>query len=360
MSEPKRRLKKAVINFLSLCPRGVNRLPVMYKADDGNGTGTVDIDTLIKASAEFDDNGEITAVVYAPELLDSQNELASAEVIKEAMYDAAQRGLNIDVRHNNKALPKTEAFIAQSYIIKKGDPDFTDMKDYHGAPVDVTGGWAVQIKILNPELRKAYKDKAWNGISMGGFAASSVEKSDDIIARLVEYLSGKPLPTPRKDTEMTKEEMEANNAVLIAGIAKAVADAIKPPEVKPAPVVKSDEAPVFKGSLANAKEVRAHRFAVKRHELAKSLDWSNDESVAAYTEALEALNKEEGTDAPVKSETEIRLEKELKEARKRSNQIPANDKPVVTDETVAKADELKAMGKSIANYANKRWAKKQA
>jgi hypothetical protein len=158
-----RRIKKAKINFLSLCPRGANQLPTILKDD-----GTFTLQTLVKASEDFDVKGELLNVVYAPELRDSQGDIASAEVIKEAMYDSSKSGMNIDIRHNNVAVPKDKAFIAESFIVQKGDARFADFKDYTGKAVDVTGAWATVVKIEDAELKRLYKTGEWNGVSMGG------------------------------------------------------------------------------------------------------------------------------------------------------------------------------------------------
>ncbi len=364
MSTPKRRLTKAVINFLSLCPRGCNRLPVMYK-EDGDNTA-IDLDMLTKASEKFSDNGEILAVVYAPELLDAQNELASAAVIKEAAYDAAKRGVNLDLRHNEKALPKADAYIAESFIVQKNDPRFTDFKDYSGDTVDVTGGWAVVLKIENESLRKAYRDKTWDGISMGGFASRTLEKSDDVLARLEKLLN------PRKDDfPMDAKELEAiltkNNATLVTGIGEALAKAMAPKEETEAEKVAKEKAakekaagvtaPVFKGDITDPKAVKAHSFAVKKFNLAKGLDFdatraaAAEEARKASETALEAINKEESGEQPEKDPEVARLEKELADALKTSNQ-PMKKENSGTSKITKEQAEIN-FGKSIAAAANK-------
>ncbi len=353
----KRRFTKANINFLSLCPRGVNRLPVIYKSEDKS----LNLDTIIKASEGFDDNGELTAVVYAPEFRDSEGDIASAAVIKEAMYESARNGLSIDMRHNEKALPKTAAFIAESFIVQKGDARFTDMKDYNDKPVDVTGAWAVVIKIEDKGLRKAYKDKEWNGISMGGTAAVEMEKadlSDNVLEKLAKLLN---TPTGKEDNDMTDKELKdalaANNEALAASVATAVAKAMKPTEA--APVVKEEAkpvvltAPIFKGSMSDIKAVKAHQLELKKFNLAKAVDFNDDKSVETYMAELAKLDEATGEKTIEKSAKEVELEKELAEERKRSNQ-PAPTEISGEKKVVTKEADMFAMGKAMAGHMNER------
>ncbi|MCK5614265.1 terminase, partial [Candidatus Pacearchaeota archaeon] len=44
----------------------------------------------------MNEQGEITCVVYAPDMVDSQGDSASAAVIKDFAYDFAKNGGNID------------------------------------------------------------------------------------------------------------------------------------------------------------------------------------------------------------------------------------------------------------------------
>ena len=149
-----RRIKKARIQFVSLVPKGANGIATIYKDD-----GSFNFGLLVKdAGSAFADKGELVAVVYAPERRDSQGDIASAEVIKEALYESARNGFDIDIRHDGKAVPRDKAFVAESFIVQKNDPRFTDMKDYSGTPVDPTGSWGVVLKIDDQELRKLYRE----------------------------------------------------------------------------------------------------------------------------------------------------------------------------------------------------------
>jgi hypothetical protein len=335
----KRRLLKAAITHLSLCPRGMNRLPVIYKSDDG----TVDFDTLVKADSKFAENGELTAVVYAPELRDREGDIASSQVIKEAMYDASKRGIALDIRHNFQAIPKDRAYIAESFIVQKGDPRFCSMKDYEGNAVDVTGGWAVVVKIDDPALRKEYSEGRWNGVSMAGTGTFEVEKSDKALALLEQLLNGQAVPAKapvKEQEEMTKEEIAAmiaeSNKIVLAEVAKMLTP--KPPEIK-----KEAGEPILKESdRENSVAIRKHLFAVRKYDLKKGVVWADTESVNAYLADLAVLQKEEA-----EALAEI---KKQEDAAKASRQIAGNE--TTPTAPVLKDDDLFALGRKGGQAAN--------
>src|SRR5690606_3383333 len=206
-----RRIKKARITHISLVPRGANRMPVLYKQD-----GSIQFDLLTKVGSDFDEEGELLAVVYVPELRDSQGDIASAKVVKEMMHSFAKEGKGIDIRHDGKPVGKDRAFVAEQFLVQKGDSRFAGFKDYDGNEVDVTGAWAVIIKIEDEELRRLYREGQWNGVSMGGVGEVEEEKE----GILKEILKALGLANNRNngDQDMTAEELakalEKNNESL--------------------------------------------------------------------------------------------------------------------------------------------------
>lgn len=304
----RRRIKAAKITHISLVPRGANRMPVIFKADDQ----TLDVELLIKTGDDFLEKGELTALVYAPEQRDTQGDIASAEVIKTMMYDAARDGVSIDVRHDGVALNKTQAYVAESFLVQKGDPRFEGIKTYDGTVVDPMGSWGVVLKIDDPVLRQKYRDGEWTGVSMGGTAEVVSEKSDgmaeQVIAALTQALGISP---NTEDIDMTKDELtavlkESNEALaksIVTGVKELVAtkkeeekpakkeDHINdpPPKKKKAPV-----APIFKGDMTDSDALVAHQRKLALFTLRKDVDWADGESVAEYAENLIAFKEEFG------------------------------------------------------------------
>lgn len=219
-----RRIKKAAIKFISLVPAGANQIEPVYKSD-----GSVSFGTLVKSSANFDDQGELTAVVYAPNMRDAQGDIADADVVKQMAHDFIANGASVDINHDGKPLPKEKARVAETFLVQKSDERFHGWKDTKGNPVDLAGAWATIIKIEDPELRKKYRSGDWAGVSMGGTAVVESEKSSDVVSRLAEALNQLTARTSNaepvtKSTDMTPQELEAvltkSNQTVLAGVAE--------------------------------------------------------------------------------------------------------------------------------------------
>lgn len=210
---PQARLLKIWMKELSLVPRGANQLATVYKTDGDESDVT--LDTVTKFDEE---QGELLAVVYAPEQRDSQGHIASKTVIKEMAYDAAKEGYRLDIKHAGRKLSTEEAFVAERFIVAKGDERFANWKNYQGETVDLTGAFANVIKIEDSELREKFKSGEWNGVSLGG----------DALLR--------PEPEPAKKTATTKdpdmdpeqlaEALKKSNADLAAAIVEGVVEGI--------------------------------------------------------------------------------------------------------------------------------------
>lgn len=93
------------------------------------------------------------AEVYAPGLPDSDGEFMDEDTIRKMAYDFMHDlGLkNIDVGHNNE---KQDACVVESFIARKGDPDF------------LAGSWVVGVHIADPELWGKVKKGEINGFSI--------------------------------------------------------------------------------------------------------------------------------------------------------------------------------------------------
>lgn len=99
--------------------------------------------------------------VYAPGVIDSQRDFMRADEIRKAAYDFLRRGTTdaIDTQHDNQ---KNGAYVVESSLSKKGDPDF---------PIE--GTWVVGIHVPNEEL--------WGKIEKGEIGGLSME----VVARRI-------------------------------------------------------------------------------------------------------------------------------------------------------------------------------
>lgn len=280
-----RRIKKARIDFISLCPKGANTFRTMYKADGINADFEL---SLLKAKDSVEEKGELLAVVYAPEVMDSQGDIASKEVIKEAMHSAAKNGLKLDIRHDGKEVSKDDAYIAESFEIIKGDDRFAGVKDYNGKEVDVTGGWGILVKIQNDDLRKLYKENGWQGVSMGGvMQVEPLEKESNEIIILLKKIGAALVgskPEPKGESDMTKEEVTALVKEILAEAQKAQ---------KPDEPVKDEAKKDDAFDATNPEQVGKYLFNLRKQQLAQDVDWKDVASVAQYYTALVDLEKEQ-------------------------------------------------------------------
>lgn len=316
-----RRIKKADITFVSLVPRGANRLPVLWKDGDQErqvvplGPGLQNAVYLGKA---FEEEGLLTCVVYVPELADAQGDVASAEVIKDMAHGYLQRMGAIDVRHDTKALPRDEVAPVESFIIQKGDPRFVNLKTLDGTAVDATGGWAMVIKVGPEALRAKFRSGEWNGVSMYGTALVEPVAKEALPDALAKRLGGNPNP---EEIDMTPEELkkalEESNKGLAETIVTGLVKALKPePKADNTKDNAEPEVPVikFEGDPANLDDVREHQ---RKLRVAK-VDWSDPKSVAAYE--AEVAKEQEATkkaDEAAKSPELRAAEAELAKAQER-------------------------------------------
>ena len=290
-----RRIKKAAIKFISLCPAGANLIDTVYKTDGG-----VTFNTLVKAADKFDEEGEITAVVYAPNHRDAQGDIADATVVKQMAHDFIANGANIDISHDGKPVGRDRARVAETFLVQKGDARFVGWKDRKGQDVDLTGAWATVIKIDDPELRRKYRSGDWAGVSMGGTAEVEHEKAESALEKFLEILTkvtNPPTNPTTNETEMTPQELQtildAQKTAMKEGFAD-LAKALKP-EAPAVPVKKQDGPPELPEALwSNEKAVRKHLRDVELYELRKALlPHSPSEFLQAQTELRKAWTAED-------------------------------------------------------------------
>lgn len=362
MKNKRYRIKKAAITHISLVPAGKNLLRTVFKEKRDDGSQEVEFATMVKADAEA---GELLAVVYAPDLPDADGHEAPQQVIKEFAYQFLRDHRNVDIRHDLKTLAPDAAYVAESFIIAKGDARFADFKNTAGQPVDVTGGWGVVIKIEDPALRAAYRSGAWTGVSMYGDAvltplAKEADGDEDaLVQRLFDRL------TKAKELQMTKEELQAllaeNNKAVMAEVRKEL-EALKPKpegEGDNKPAASELKAPVFKGDVSDKTALAAYQKELVTFRLQKEIETATAKGDFSKVEELIAeLSK--GSDPEISDEEakiekgdspEVkRLKKELVKLQKASAQPDEGDPSLDKKATLAK--ERTAAAKRIAALVN--------
>lgn len=314
--------------------------------------GTIQFETLVKAGAE----NELLAVIYAPDRPDDDGDFAEAPVIKSMAHEYLRDHRNLDMEHDGKKLPNTAAYVAESFIVAKGDSRFTDWKDYDGKPVgDLTGAWANVIKLEDPALQKAYREGTLDGVSMFGRAAVEPVDTKAAAKRVAEAL-GKAQGT-QGDLNMTQEELKAlfsSFKVEISDMVKSALAGIKTEPVKTEPVKDELKAPTFKGSVTSDKDLEAFENELRAHEMQKALAAGtlSPEKVAEMRKAL-AVGEPSDKDAGIESTdtpTERELKRQLFKARKARNAPERKGGEATSEEEQLAANH--AEGMLIAKAAN--------
>ena len=319
-----RRIIEADIKFVSLCPAGMNGIQTLYKSADKR----VEFRGVSKASTAFDERGEIYACVWAPGRLDREGDWADSETVEKMAHAFAKNGLRVDMVHNEKTLSKEDVYVAENFIIQKGDERFGGMTDHEGRDIgDLTGGWGIVLKVLNEDLRKAYREGAWNGVSMAGPAVVA-DEAPPIDAKLVEQMKTALGIRDEKEVEVTKEEMEAllkaHTEGLAALVKKEVADAITDlvEESGSGEGGEGGQGDVVELDLNDPEAVEKHINALK---LAK-IDKNDPEALQKH---LDSLKKGKGENKPA----------------------PSNSPGEGGSEHLSKSEERMALGRRLAMLA---------
>ncbi len=94
----------------------------------------------------------VTGQVYAPDTLDAHGHFMSAAELKRVAHQFMLDGLltSIDVQHDNQTI---QASIVESFIARKGDPDFEE------------GSWVATVKVNDVAIWQQIKDGEINGYS---------------------------------------------------------------------------------------------------------------------------------------------------------------------------------------------------
>lgn len=219
---PKRKLKDIDVTYISLVRAGANKKTILYKSDSQDSPVWQKEIPLLK-----EEEGVVYGIVYSPGEVDTQGDITTAKEIKKAAYNFLKhkRVDNVDKNHSFK---KEDAYVCESWIIRKGDPLF---------PKEKEGSWAVGIKIESEELKKEIKEGKIKAISMAGTAkVKEVQKAstmDELIATLKEIFQSVNLSISgnfynsdlKKGENMPKEPKEQLEK---EDLAKIVKEALEP------------------------------------------------------------------------------------------------------------------------------------
>mgnify|MGYP001336801208 CR=1 FL=1 len=157
------KIKDLSVSFLSLVKAPATGKALTLKSEDPNKR--FQVFELTKTDGE---RMVAYGIVYAPNQVDSHGDEASEVAIRRAAYEFMReaRLKNIDVEHNFK---NEMAFVAESWLVRKGDALFPDEPE---------GAWAVGIQVGDPDLWEKLKSGELTGLSLAGIAAMTLDEDE--------------------------------------------------------------------------------------------------------------------------------------------------------------------------------------
>jgi hypothetical protein len=120
----------------------------------------------------------VWAEVYAPDRPDADNEFMRADEIEKMAYDfmKSMKLDAVDHQHSQNEADAAGCVVVESFIARKGDPDF------------IEGAWVVGMYIGNDELWEKVEKGEINGFSM---EAMVIKEKQDVELEIPPVLSGK-------------------------------------------------------------------------------------------------------------------------------------------------------------------------
>lgn len=287
------------VSFLSLVKTPATGKGLTLKAADGERPAAFDL--VVKN----DDMMRAYGVVYAPDQEDAHGDTADADTIRKAQAEFMREGRlkNIDTEHS---FTSEMAYVAESWLVRKGDPLFPDEPE---------GSWAVGIQIGDPDLWKQLKSGELTGISLAGIARMEPGPDDPAhprytekdaapgwVERFIKALTGVNPQEPVEETDMTKDEVQALvGETLKSVLPDALKDAMKtagdPPAQEEPTEVEKAVAAALKAHGIEPKEPAAGEGEGDQTDIQKAVD-------EAVTKALGTKVDDAITKALAKGATE--------------------------------------------------------
>jgi hypothetical protein len=217
---PGMKLTDLTVEWISLVKRPANGRGVILKAADSRGHPL----RLVKADGMLH---RLYGIVYAPDEMDAHGDWADAETIRQAADDFMRNGraMQVDKEHDFTPVP---AFVAESWLIRKGDPLFPEERE---------GAWAVGIQVEDSSLWEAIKAGEVEGISLAGtarvgkgfwhrfFQRKEHDMTPDEVRALVREVIDETAKAAEAEAEREKLEKSLNEkAEAIEALKKALAE----------------------------------------------------------------------------------------------------------------------------------------
>jgi len=313
------KLEKTQVLFISLVKDPATGRQFLFKSGAG--------EPAFEHAIEFRKADDVRQVLYGiaypagdENNTDSHDDFAEAGEVTDMSYlfmCQGRSGIGVDRDHAYRTLDKV--YVAESWIVRAGDPIFGNAEDI--------GGWAVGVKIVEKSLYDELKKTGYAGFSIAGTAErkevkkakgyesgwfdsiakklgikkenavdkelkEAIEKITDSVSGLqkdVDALKGK---TPVQKTEIPGEIPGANDAIgkaletALAPVLKRLGDIEKAGQVD----VKAEAVTALEKAIegGDADEITKAMDALKKAEGDSGAETGGEED--AFTKAVKAMN----------------------------------------------------------------------
>lgn len=173
------RLTNLDIHILSLVDKAANKRQLIIK-NLNLPESSIELDKVCQIRKVDDEKRMVYSVVYPANEIDAHGEFATASDVEKACHNFMRKSKtgNVDTQHN--LVTDQDCFVAENWIIRKGDELFPEETDLDG--------WASGIKVENDEIWQKIKKGEITGVSMWGFAEKVEEDEDGNVAKFMKHI----------------------------------------------------------------------------------------------------------------------------------------------------------------------------
>lgn len=138
--------------------------------------------------------------VYAPDRPDSQGEFMREDTIRKMAWEFIRTGkqTQIDFMHDNEVVDSRKLAIVESFIARKGDPDF------------IEGAWVVGMHIPDDQFWQKVKKGQINGFSLEAMVSRHTQ---DVLVDIPPVITGKTSKSDGHEHEFMVEYDTKGNFV---------------------------------------------------------------------------------------------------------------------------------------------------
>ena len=126
----------------------------------------INTETIIDFKKSDSNKHVVFGEVYKPDVRDTDGNFMTAETIEKMAYNFMKQGRNSQINENHAGY-KDKGYVVESFIARKGDPDF------------IEGAWVVGVYVPDSEVWGRIEKGELTGFSIEGKATLIEERTED-------------------------------------------------------------------------------------------------------------------------------------------------------------------------------------